>query len=174
MRITTGLYKGRLLKHVGTLETRETASIVKQAVFNILFDVTDHIILDLFAGSGQYGFEALSRGAKKAIFVDKQKQAAMTILDNASMLKCQTQVEIYEQPVTQKVLQMIVDPIDTIMIDPPYDYQDYEKLLYIVPKAKQIIIETQKKTQLKSEIGSYRKIKEKTYGIKKVFLYELL
>lgn len=174
MRITTGLYKGRVLKRVGTLETRETSSVVKQAVFNMLFDVNNYIVLDLFAGSGQYGFEALSRGAKKAIFIDRQKQATMTILDNASMLQCQDQVEIFEQPIIQKVFQMITDPIDTIMIDPPYDYQDYEKLLHIIPKAKHVIIETQKKTQLKDDIGSFHKIKEKTYGIKKVFLYELL
>ena len=174
MRITTGLYKGRVLKRVGTVETRETASIVKQAVFNILFDVTDHIVLDVFAGSGQYGFEAISRGAKKAIFIDHQKQASMTILDNASMLQCQQRIEIYEQPVTQKVFHMIQDPIDTIFVDPPYDYQDYEKLLYIMPQAKQVIIETQKKTQLKDVIGSYQKVKEKAYGIKKIFLYESL
>jgi 16S rRNA (guanine(966)-N(2))-methyltransferase RsmD len=174
MRITTGLYKGRVLKRVGTVETRETAGIVKQAVFNILFDVSDQIVLDVFAGSGQYGFEALSRGAKKAIFIDHQQQASMTILDNASMLQCQHQVEIFEQPVTQKVFQMIHDSIDTIFVDPPYDYQDYEKLLYIMPKAKQVIIETQKKTQLKDVIGSYQKVKEKLYGIKKIFLYELL
>lgn len=174
MRITTGLYKGRVLKRVGTVETRETSNVVKQAVFNILFDVTNHVVLDIFAGSGQYGFESISRGAKKAIFIDHQKQASMTILDNASMLQCQDKVEIFEQPVTQKVFQMITDEIDTIFIDPPYDYQDYEKLLRIIPNAQYVIIETQKKTQLKDVIGPYQKRKEKTYGIKKVYLFELL
>lgn len=174
MRITTGLYKGRVLKRVGTVETRETSNVVKQAVFNILFDVTHHVVLDIFAGSGQYGFESISRGAKKAIFIDHQKQASMTILDNASMLQCQDKVEIFEQPVTQKVFQMITDEIDTIFIDPPYNYQDYEKLLRIIPNAQYVIIETQKKTQLNDVIGSYQKRKEKTYGIKKVYLFELL
>ena len=174
MRITTGLYKGRVLKRVGTVETRETSNVVKQAVFNILFDVTNHVVLDIFAGSGQYGFESISRGAKKAIFIDHQKQASMTILDNASMLQCQDKVEIFEQPVTQKVFQMITDKIDTIFIDPPYNYQDYEKLLRIIPDAQYVIIETQKKTQLNDVIGPYQKRKEKTYGIKKVYLFELL
>ncbi len=174
MRITTGLYKGRVLKRVGTVETRETSNVVKQAVFNILFDVTNHVVLDIFAGSGQYGFESISRGAKKAIFIDHQKQASMTILDNASMLQCQDKVEIFEQPVTQKVFQMITDEIDTIFIDPPYNYQDYEKLLRIIPNAQYVIIETQKKTQLNDVIGPYHKRKEKTYGIKKVYLFELL
>lgn len=162
MRITTGLYKGRVLKRVGTVETRETSNVVKQAVFNILFDVTNHVVLDIFAGSGQYGFESISRGAKKAIFIDHQKQASMTILDNASMLQCQDKVEIFEQPVTQKVFQMITDEIDTIFIDPPYNYQDYEKLLRIIPNAQYVIIETQKKTQLNDVIGPYQKHKEKT------------
>ena len=173
MRITTGKYKGRLLKRVGTGLTRETSNVVKQAVFNILYDVQNHVILDLFAGSGQYGFEALSRGAKKAIFVDHQKQATMTILDNASMLNCQDQIDIYEQSVHAKVFQMMNDSIDTIFIDPPYDYQEYLSLLKMIPKANQVIVETQKKTILPDEIGLYRKIKEKTYGIKKIYLYKL-
>ncbi len=174
MRITTGKYKGRLLKRVGSELTRETSNVVKQAVFNILFDVQNHVVLDLFAGSGQYGFEALSRGAKKAIFVDHQKQATMTILDNASMLHCQDQVDIYEQSINTKVFQMINDSIDTIFIDPPFDYQDYLSLLSIIPKANHVIVETQKKTILPDEVGLFRKVKEKTYGIKKVSLYELL
>lgn len=174
MRITTGKYKGRVLQRVGTKETRETSNIVKQAVFNILFDVSDQIVLDIFAGSGQYGFEALSRGAKKAIFIDHQKQASMTILENAQMLQCQQDIEIYEQNTTKKVFDMIADTIDITFVDPPYHYQDYEQLFYILPKSKKIIIEAQKKTQLNDIIGSYEKIKEKIYGIKKVFLYQLL
>jgi 16S rRNA (guanine(966)-N(2))-methyltransferase RsmD len=174
MRITTGKYKGRVLQRVGTKETRETSNMVKQAVFNILFDVSDQIVLDVFAGSGQYGFEALSRGAKKAIFIDHQKQASMTILENAQMLQCQDMIEIYEQNVSKKVFDMIFDTIDITFVDPPYHYQDYEQLFYILPKSKKIIIETEKKTQLNDIIGSYKKIKEKIYGIKKVLLYHLL
>jgi len=174
MRITTGKYKGRVLQRVGTKETRETSNMVKQAVFNILFDVSDQLVLDVFAGSGQYGFEALSRGAKKAIFIDHQNQASMTILENAQMLQCQQDIEIYEQNITKKVLDMISDTIDITFVDPPYHYQDYEQLFYILPKSKKIIIEADKKTQLNDIIGSYEKIKEKIYGIKKVFLYHLL
>ena len=174
MRITTGKYKGRVLQRVGTKETRETSNMVKQAVFNILFDVSDQIVLDIFAGSGQYGFEALSRGAKKAIFIDHQKQASMTILENAQMLQCQQDIEICEQNTTKKVFDMIADTIDITFVDPPYHYQDYEQLFYILPKSKKIIIEAKKKTQLNDIIGSYEKIKEKIYGIKKVFLYQLL
>lgn len=174
MRITTGKYKGRVLQRVGTKETRETSNMVKQAVFNILFDVSDQLVLDVFAGSGQYGFEALSRGAKKAIFIDHQNQASMTILENAQMLQCQQDIEIYEQSITKKVLDMISDTIDITFVDPPYHYQDYEQLFYILPKSKKIIIEAEKKTQLNDIIGSYEKIKEKIYGIKKVFLYHLL
>lgn len=174
MRITTGKYKGRVLQRVGTKDTRETSNMVKQAVFNILFDVSNQIVLDVFAGSGQYGFEALSRGSKKAIFIDHQKQASMTILENAQMLQCQQDIEIYEQNITKKVLDMISDTIDITFVDPPYHYQDYEQLFYILPKSKKIIIEAEKKTQLNDIIGSYEKIKEKIYGIKKVFLYHLL
>jgi 16S rRNA (guanine966-N2)-methyltransferase len=174
MRITTGKYKGRVLHRVGTNETRETSNMVKQAVFNMLFDVSNQIVLDVFAGSGQYGFEAISRGAKKAIFIDHQKQAAMTILENSQMLQCQDVIEIYEQKVSKRVFDMISDSIDITFVDPPYQYHDYEQLFYMLPKSKKIIIETEKKTQLNDIIGSYEKIKEKIYGIKKVFLYQLL
>ena len=77
MRVITGKARGMKLKSLeGTELIRPTADAVKEAMFSIVqFDVEDAVVLDLFAGSGQLGIEALSRGAKKAYFVDSSREA---------------------------------------------------------------------------------------------------
>ena len=77
MRVITGTARGRKLKTLeGTEIVRPTAEMVKEAMFSIVqFDIEDAVVLDLFAGSGQLGIEALSRGARKAYFVDSNPQS---------------------------------------------------------------------------------------------------
>ena len=173
MRITSGIYKGRTLKRVSSNDTRETADKVKQAMFNMLFDVTDKVVLDIFSGSGQIGFEAISRGARHVIAIDRQKEAIMTILDNAMMLGCQKKMTLIEHDISLKNFPLITQAIDIIIMDPPYDYASYEDLLLKLPQAQDVIIETSKHTNLMNEIGSYVLKKEKIYGKKKLFYYQL-
>ena len=88
MRIITGKAKGIVLKTLSGDATRPTTDRVKEAVFSMLqFDIEDRSILDLFAGSGQMGLEALSRGASKAVFVDKSKDAVKIIKENITKTK---------------------------------------------------------------------------------------
>lgn len=83
MRIITGSRRGRKLKTLPGDAVRPTPDRVKEALFNILqFDLEGRVFLDLFAGSGQIGLEALSRGAKRAVFVDSAKASCGVVLEN--------------------------------------------------------------------------------------------
>ena len=86
MRVITGSARGRRLKQLEGLETRPTTGRVKEAVFSILqFDIEGRRVLDLFAGTGQLGIEALSRGAASAVFVEKRRDAANLIRENLKL-----------------------------------------------------------------------------------------
>lgn len=83
MRVITGSARGRKLEAPQGLETRPTSDMVKEAMFSIIqFEVEEAMVLDLFAGSGQLGIEALSRGAKFAVFVDASREAQEVIRAN--------------------------------------------------------------------------------------------
>ena len=173
MRITSGIYKGRTLKRVETDRTRETSDKVKQAMFNMLYDVSNKVVLDLFSGSGQLAFEALSRGAKHVIVVDDQKEALLTILDNAMMLGCQKEMTLVEQTITPKTMNTFQEGIDIVIMDPPYHYDQYEELVKSIPLVHDMMIECSKHVNLPSIIGSYALKKEKQYGKKKLYYYQL-
>lgn len=87
MRITTGKYKGRVIKMPKGI--RPTQGLVRKALFDILGDITGLSFLELFAGSGAVGLEALSRGAKEVVLVEKDRQCIKVIEENLNSLKCQ-------------------------------------------------------------------------------------
>ena len=77
MRVITGTARGRKLREPSGMDIRPTTDVVKEAVFNIIqFDIEGRRVLDLFAGTGQLGIEALSRGAADCVFVDESREAA--------------------------------------------------------------------------------------------------
>lgn len=171
MRVTAGLYKGRVLKRVESSTTRETADIVKQAVFNMLFDVSNKVFLDVFSGSGQMAIEALSRGASHAYMIESNKEAIMISLENASSIGCQKNITFIERDVFSRYLNDITHTIDIIFMDPPYDFVISEKLFKCLPEASKCIIETHKDTKLEDTYLNFKKVKERNYGIKKITYY---
>ena len=85
MRVITGTARGRRLKELSGMETRPTTDRVKEGLFNIIqFDIEGRQVLDLFAGTGQLGIEALSRGAASAVFVDQRREAAALALESGA------------------------------------------------------------------------------------------
>ena len=83
MRVITGSARGRRLKEIQGLETRPTTDRVKEALFSVIqFDIEGRRVLDLFAGTGQLGIEALSRGADSAVFVEQRKDALQAVREN--------------------------------------------------------------------------------------------
>ena len=86
MRVITGTARGRRLKELQGMETRPTTDKVKESLFSIIqFDIEGRRVLDLFAGTGQLGIEALSRGAARCTFVDQRKDAAALVRENLKL-----------------------------------------------------------------------------------------
>jgi len=125
MRIIAGTAKGTPLKTPEGAEMRPTLERVKENYFNAInFDVENAKVLDLFAGSGQLGLEALSRGAKEAVFVDSSAECCEIIKINAQKSKLYEKCNIlkYDYAEYLSLIKKRVDPVrfDIIFIDPPY------------------------------------------------------
>lgn len=120
MRVITGKARGTVLKTPEGLQTRPTADRVKEALFSIIqFDVPGAKVLDLFGGSGQLGIEALSRGAKQAVFVDESDAACKLIRENLRRTKLERDARIIRSDY-MAFLNSCHDKFDLIFLDPPY------------------------------------------------------
>jgi 16S rRNA (guanine(966)-N(2))-methyltransferase RsmD len=123
LRIIAGIAKGRRLK-VGTgWEIRPTPAKIREALFNILgSEIRGSYFLDLFAGSGAIGIEALSRGASRVIFVDKFTRAIRLIQHNLSLCGFKQGVDLYHLDVFRALAKMQAEreKFDFIFLDPPY------------------------------------------------------
>lgn len=130
MRIFSGLYKGRLLHTPAGIKTRPTAGRLREALFNICQAHLEGIhFLDLFAGSGAMGFEALSRGAHRVTFIDLSKESIRCIKENISSLGIdKNQVEVLHGDVFEilKKLAKQNRTYDIIYADPPYETSSQE------------------------------------------------
>ncbi len=132
MRVIAGMMKGRKLKAVPGKETRPTTDKVKESVFQMMGPFFDGgNCLDLFAGSGGLGIEALSRGMKSAVFVDKQQSAVQTLRDNIAMLGIEDQTEVFRADAFRALQAAAKRELvfDLILLDPPYKKVDYERLV---------------------------------------------
>ncbi len=124
MRIISGTVKGRRLATPKRDILRPTSDRVKESMFNILGkQVEGKLVLDLFAGTGNLGIEALSRGAKKVIFVEKSREAFKLIQKNLSACNMEGRSEILLKEVNQAIdrLKRRKEPFDLILMDPPYE-----------------------------------------------------
>jgi len=120
MRVITGKARGVVLKTPEGMATRPTTDRVKEALFNIIqFEIPAASVLDLFGGTGQLGIEALSREAKKAVFVDEREDACRLIRENLK----RTKLEKYGRVIRSDYmayLRTCKDKFDIILLDPPY------------------------------------------------------
>ena len=136
MKIITGIAKGMNLETLEGEATRPTSQRVKEAVFSMIqFDIEGASVLDLFAGSGQMGLEALSRGAKKATFCDSSRDAVDIVMRNAKKSrlfdKCRISNCSYEQMIRGLSGK---EQYDIIFIDPPYKDNCIPKVLELLTK----------------------------------------
>jgi 16S rRNA (guanine966-N2)-methyltransferase len=120
MRVVAGELRGRKLVAPAGDGTRPTADRVREALFSILGDVSGLRVLDLYAGSGALGIEALSRGAAAAVFVDSSQAAVTAIRRNLSMLGLEAPVQRREA-LAYLAAAAAGDPYDLVFADPPYD-----------------------------------------------------
>lgn len=120
MRIIAGEFKKSKLFSVEGKRARPTSDFMKEVIFNVLFECEGQNVLDLYAGSGALGLEAISRGAESAVFVEFSDRAIATIKKNIDKLKCNSQTKVYKKRVSS-YLNWNKVKFDLIFLDPPYD-----------------------------------------------------
>lgn len=171
IKIHAGLFKGINIKRVKLESTKETASMVREAVFNMLYEIKGDV-LDLFAGSGSLGITAISLGASSATFVDSKKEACLTIKDNLLKIKRR---DLVLHTNYLDFLKNNQKKFDLILLDPPYDFDDYEALLENVSHCSnlnaKIVLEIAKKTKYPNIFNNFILNKDKVYGSKRIIIY---
>lgn len=127
MRVIAGTARRLLLKAPEGLDTRPTTDRIKETLFNMLMPyLSGAVFVDLFSGSGGIGIEALSRGAKKAYFVENNQKAIACITDNIEHTHFTDKSVVLKQDVFSALRGSIRDAADIIFLDPPY-HQEYDK-----------------------------------------------
>ncbi len=135
MRILAGRAKGRKLTPIKTRGIRPTRDSVKESIFAMIQGyVEGSTVLDLFAGTGSLGLEALSQGAKKAIFVEKEKTLLRALMKNRDLCGFQDQAEIIslDVEVALKALMRRGEKVDLVFVDPPYGRGYVDKTLRFI------------------------------------------
>lgn len=167
MRIVGGVYRHRELVWPKDLSTRPSKDMVREAIFSaILTKVNDSVVLDLFAGSGAFALEAISRGASFSYLVDNSSKAIDAIKQNINNLKIKN-AKVYSSDYLTALndLKNHQVKIDILFLDPPYMMNDYSKYINeasdLLNEHAVIVIESGSKINV---IGNYQKVKEYKYG----------
>ncbi len=175
MRVITGTARGRKLAAPQGLDTRPTSDMAKEALFSIIqFEVEGALVLDLFAGSGQLGIEALSRGARAAVFVDASREANQVITQNLehTRLKDRARIAMMDAVAFFKTVR---EPFDIALLDPPYGKGLIGTVLPLLAPCMApggiIICETERDEMLPEAAGTFAVRKEYRYGKAKLTTY---
>ena len=170
MRIITGEYRGRKLETPIGYAVRPTSDKVKEAVFSMLMnDTYDAVFVDLFAGTGGLGLEALSRGARKCYFCDSSRDSIKLVKTNIAKCGAEDRSVVIAGDFT-KALSGLREQADVFLIDPPYKDGLYEKCLGMIDSLDLladngiIIAEHGARDKVPDATGSLVKIREKRYG----------
>ena len=179
MRIVGGKYRHRLISFPNDAEhTRPTKDRVREAIFSALGDISGDRVLDLYAGSGAMGLEALSRGANHATFVDISALAIKAIKENVNNLKIpENEYEIIRNKDTNAIelFKQRNAQFDLVVLDPPYEEGKYEEIVSqlfnnnLLSSNAIIVMEANRPITL--ENIDYQKNKEYHYGDILVYIY---
>lgn len=176
MKIISGKYKGRNLKGFDIIGTRPTMDRVKESLFAMIQDhVKDSIVLDLYAGTGNLGIEAISNGASYTYFVDNNKIAIKTINDNVNMLNIYN-AKIINGDANNTLCNFIKEGLtfDIIFLDPPYHTKEIENILNVINDNIKILSDNSIivcETEIKINYEKYNNLeiyKNRCYGSKMV------
>lgn len=170
MRIIAGQAKGRAIKTPKDNDiTRPALAKVREAIFSSLNDITGLVVMDVFAGSGSLGLEALSRGADFSYFVEAHPKALACLIENIKQLGFEKQARVFKRNMPQGLANISVDKLpDIIFCDPPYDKNllnpTLEALLQhnlIDPNCTVIVEHTRREVP---EIADLQLVKQRQYG----------
>lgn len=171
MRIVAGTFGGRRLQSPKSMSIRPTSDRVREAIFSMIEDqVPEACVLDLFAGTGALGLEALSRGAARVVFVDHSRQAVRLIQANAASCGVQDRVEVIHGTAEQAVRRLARDGrvFRLVFMDPPYGKGLIQKSLAIVDAVAEegalLIAEHHGKECMPESVEGWLKIRTRKYG----------
>ena len=170
MRVITGKARGIVLKTPDGMATRPTADRVKEALFSIIqFNVPCAKVLDLFAGTGQLGIEALSRDAKSAVFVDEREEACRLVRENLKRTRLEQSAKVVRADYMD-YLKKCKESFDIILLDPPYAEKFLENALKtiteidILQSGGIIVTERPAEKELLCDFPGYSRSKDYKYS----------
>ena len=172
MRIIAGKYRHRLLKWPeDSKNIRPTKDRIRESIFGALGNIDGFVCLDLYAGSGAMGIEALSRGANKSIFVDINQIALSTIKENLSNLKISNQEAVVIALEDIHALDKLAKDgykFDLIILDPPYKEGRYQSIIFLLKEKELLkenaIIVIESDRLIEVDQSEYQKVKDYKYG----------
>lgn len=179
MKIISGTLKGRNIEGYNIEGTRPTMDRVKESLFGMIQDyIKDSTVLDLFAGSGNLGVEAISNGAKIAYFIDNNPEVIKVLNKNIANLgiKSKSRVILFDWKKALNTFATQNIKFDLIFIDPPYAYDVYEKILNKVSTLNLLsddglIIMEHSNLHLPTTYENLTLYKERNYGNKSINIY---
>lgn len=173
MRVIAGALKGRNIKAVPGTSTRPTTDKVKEAIFNVIGPFFDKGLgLDLFAGSGSLGIEALSRGLERVIFVDRHPKAVEVIKENLKTCSLEAETEVYRNEAGRalKAVQKRELSFTVIFLDPPYQKIKLKPIIEqiaqadLVEEGGYLVTEHAAEEGLMDTIMNFERIKHEEYN----------
>lgn len=180
MRVISGELKGRKLAAVPGTSTRPTIDKVKESIFNIIGPYFDGgTVLDLFAGTGGLGIEALSRGMSRGVFVDKDFKALQVIKKNIETCRLEGQADVFRNDARKAIVQLSErgEIFDLVFLDPPYHLNLVPSLLAelerhgLLAESAQVVAEHGSNTELPDAVSQLTRWKLSTYGDTSVSFY---
>ena len=181
MRIVAGDRKSIPLKSASGKNTRPTTDKVKESLFNIIGPYfSGGVVLDLFAGSGGLGLEALSRGAEHAIFIEKDPKSLEALRSNIAKCRYEHVTEVYKNDATRAIKTVVQrpQPFTFIFVDPPYAQVSYYDLVQELVEADMvtdngvIVCEHDKSLTLPAAYGEFTCQRVEKYGDSMISIYE--
>ncbi len=182
MRIIAGEWGGRVLVAPAGRATRPTSERVREALFSILGDIEGLVVLDLFAGSGALGLEALSRGAARAVFVEQSRPALNALRANVAALGVGERVRVIQAQAEKSLARLAGEGerFGLVFLDPPYASPDGQLALKALPKSgvlaagAWIVIERATRGEPLLAPGGYERAFERVYGDTTIAFYRPL
>jgi 16S rRNA (guanine966-N2)-methyltransferase len=182
MRIIGGQMRGRRLKAPTGQSIRPTSDRIRESIFDLLGpDLSGQTVLDLFAGTGAMGLEALSRGFEQAVFVERARAAAALIAENISLCKTGSSCRVVTVDVIHFLKTLAPEaPFDLILLDPPYKKELSAKVLKALGKdswladAGRLVCESEAEIELDDVYGSLERLKLKRYGSTAIHIFRKL
>lgn len=175
MRVISGSARGRRLEALEGNDVRPTTDKVKESIFNIIqFRIEGRRFLDLFAGSGQMGIEAISRGAKQAVFIEQSRKALSVLKKNIASVRFEEESKVINTD-AKAFLSTNREKFDIAFLDPPYNKGILQDVLPLVAenmnKGGLIICESPLKEELSEKIGEFSLDRSYHYGKIKISVY---